>query len=362
MSFADELILQVRSGKGGAGCLSFLRARGIARGGPDGGDGGKGGSVFFVASSRMRTFHHLLRTRHIHAENGQPGQGSQRTGRNGEDTTIYVPLGTRVHDAVDDSIVLAELTEEGQRVLIAPGGEGGYGNRRFRSSTNRAPRRTTDGKPAENLQIKLELELLADAGLVGKPNAGKSQLLRTVSRSKTKVGSYQFTTLEPQLGVVANAGGRSIVLADMPGLVSGASDGVGLGHRFLRHLSRVQILLVCVDMAQDADGMSSDLRVSIDEIMRSEHDFSQKQFWLVGTKSDIAEDSAKGELNDLAGSVTEVKWQQVLTTSALTHTGTDELCDLLLASAGDNTILDEGAEQGHEQQWNFSNFSSTTGS
>ncbi|MCC7143913.1 MAG: GTPase ObgE [Candidatus Eisenbacteria bacterium] len=244
--FIDEAVITVRAGRGGDGCISFRREKYVPKGGPDGGDGGNGGDVIFVVDRNLRT---LLRFRHerkFAAESGQSGMGKQMFGKRGEDITISVPAGTLVEDTMNGRI-LADLVDPGQRIVLAHGGRGGKGNVHFKTSTRRVPRIATDGTEGEEYELKLTLKLLADVGLVGLPNVGKSTLLARLSNAQPKVGNFAFTTIQPNLGIVPVSEFDSLVLADLPGLIEGASEGKGLGHRFLRHVERSRVLLVLID-------------------------------------------------------------------------------------------------------------------
>ena len=255
MKFVDEATIRIEAGNGGNGALSFRREKFIPRGGPDGGDGGDGGSVYLVGREGLNTLADFRHTRIFRAQHGAKGGGGNCTGKSAEDLYIAVPLGTRVTDAEAEELI-GEITRDGESLLVCHGGRGGLGNTRFKSSTNRSPRRTTPGKPGERRELALELQVLADVGLLGLPNAGKSTFLRAVSDARPKVADYPFTTLHPHLGVVRIEESRSFVVADIPGLIEGAAEGAGLGHQFLRHLSRTNILLHLVDMAPlepDAD-------------------------------------------------------------------------------------------------------------
>ncbi|MCP4548998.1 MAG: GTPase ObgE [bacterium] len=246
----DRVTIRIFSGKGGNGCVAFRREKFIPRGGPSGGDGGRGGNVYMQVDKMIHTLLDL-RYRNIYkAENGKPGSGSQKTGKGGEDITIPVPPGTLIRD-VENDVILADMIEPGQRILIAEGGRGGHGNTRFKSSIKQAPDYATDGKPGIEMTLELELKLIADVGLVGFPNAGKSTLLASLSEARPKIADYPFTTLEPNLGIVRTSEYNSLVMADIPGLIKGASDGKGLGKEFLRHVERTRVLLFLVDSSSE---------------------------------------------------------------------------------------------------------------
>ena len=269
--FVDEVDIHVTAGGGGNGCLSFRREKYVPRGGPDGGDGGSGGSVFIVASSTKNTLVDFRFHPEFQAKRGQHGQGSNRTGFSADDLEISVPVGTLVYekDRSGELSLLADLTAEGQRVLAAQGGRGGRGNARFVSSTNRAPRRTEPGEAGEEKFLRLQLKLIADVGLIGFPNAGKSTLISAISAARPKIADYPFTTLAPNLGVVSLSDDRSFVVADVPGLIEGAHRGVGLGHQFLRHIERTKVLVHLVDVSsasgrdpvEDFDVIREELRL-----------------------------------------------------------------------------------------------------
>jgi GTP-binding protein len=248
--FVDEVDIQVTAGDGGRGCVSFRREKFVPRGGPSGGDGGDGGSVFLRAAPHLNSLHSFRFHPEFQAPRGAHGQGSNCTGRNGRDLEIEVPIGTVVYERTHEGLVrVGDLTEEGARVLIARGGHGGRGNARFATSTNRAPRRAEPGTPGESRALRLELKLIADAGLVGFPNAGKSTLISRISAARPKIANYPFTTLIPNLGVVALSDARTFVVADIPGLIEGAHSGHGLGHQFLRHVERTRLLVHLVDVS-----------------------------------------------------------------------------------------------------------------
>lgn len=325
MKFVDEATIKVLAGSGGHGCLSFRREKFVAKGGPDGGDGGAGGSVFLVAHDGMNTLADFRVARKFRAESGAPGAGKNMTGKSGSDLDVSVPCGTVVHD-VDTGELIADLTAPGQRVRVAQGGRGGLGNTRFKSSTNRAPRRTTQGTPGEARQLMLELKLLADVGLVGMPNAGKSTLIRAMSAAKPKVADYPFTTLHPNLGVVAVGPLQSFVMADIPGLIEGAAEGAGLGIQFLKHLQRTRLLLHLVDIAplDDAVEPAQEFKAIEDELAKFSPDLVDKPRWLVINKMDLvlAEEHAAVR----TGLLEKLHWQgPVFEVSAITGEGTREV-------------------------------------
>jgi len=288
MKFVDEATISVQAGNGGHGCLSFRREKFVERGGPDGGDGGDGGNVFLVANVGVNTLADFRVARKFKAGNGQSGAGRNKTGKSGDDLDVIVPCGTVVND-VDTDELLGDLTEPGQRLMIAEAGRGGLGNTRFKSSINRAPRKTTHGSPGEKRHLMLELKLLADVGLLGLPNAGKSTLIRSMSAARPKVADYPFTTLHPNLGVVAVGPLQSFVMADVPGLIEGAADGAGLGIQFLKHLQRTKLLLHLVDIAPIEPGAdpANDIRAIEKELVRFSEDVSEKPRWLVLNKTDL---------------------------------------------------------------------------
>jgi GTP-binding protein len=294
--FVDEVDIHVEAGAGGRGCLAFRREKRVPRGGPSGGDGGHGGSIHIVASPHTNT---LIRYRfhpEFTADRGDHGQGSNRSGRAGGDLDLAVPIGTLVYEKTDDPgapvRLLADLAEAGQRVLVARGGRGGMGNARFASSTNRAPRKVQPGEPGEVKDLRLELKLLADVGLVGFPNAGKSTLIARISAARPKIADYPFTTLTPNLGVVALSGDRSFVVADVPGLIEGAHRGLGLGHRFLRHLERTQALVHVVDVSGGSGrDPVSDLQVLRRELEAFRPELAAKPQIVAANKMDAVADT-----------------------------------------------------------------------
>jgi len=288
MRFVDEAVIRVEAGNGGNGCLSFRREKFIPYGGPDGGDGGDGGDIYLEGDQGLNTLVDFRYNRLFRAEHGQKGMGSQCSGKSGDDLIIRVPLGTLAYDA-DTNELLGDVVKPGQRLLVAKGGVHGLGNVRFKSSTNRAPRRTTPGTPGEIRQLRLELNVLADVGLLGLPNAGKSTFIRAVSAARPKVADYPFTTLHPHLGVVRVDVERSFVMADIPGLIEGAAEGAGLGVHFLKHLSRTRLLLHLVDVGtpNDTAEVVDAFRVIEAELEKFSKDLHRRERWLVLTKIDM---------------------------------------------------------------------------
>jgi GTP-binding protein len=297
MKFIDEAIIQVLAGKGGDGVASFRREKFIPKGGPDGGDGGRGGSIFAIADRNINTLIDYRFARIHRAKNGQNGQGSDRYGKSAEDIVLRVPVGTLIKDSNTGETV-ADLVRDQQKVLLAKGGAGGIGNLHFKSSTNRAPRQFTYGEPGQEFELKLELKVLADVGLLGMPNAGKSTLIRAVSAARPKVADYPFTTLQPNLGMVRIDQNRSFVMADIPGLIEGAAEGVGLGHHFLKHLSRTRLLLHVVDMMppnEDTD-LVHEAQALVKELQKYDESLYQKPRWLVLNKTDMMPAENRAEL------------------------------------------------------------------
>jgi GTP-binding protein len=331
MKFVDEAEITVEAGKGGNGCLSFRREKYIERGGPDGGDGGDGGSVFLQADSALNTLVDFRFQPRYRAESGRPGQGRNCTGRGGEDLLVKVPLGTSVID-VETEELIADLNQPGVPVMVAKGGFHGLGNTRFKSSTNRAPRKTTHGTPGEARTLQLQLRLVADVGLLGLPNAGKSTLIRSISAAKPKVADYPFTTLVPNLGVVSLGLERSFVMADIPGLIEGASEGAGLGFRFLKHLSRTRLLLHLIDaMPVDGSDPVANARSIIRELENFSPTLASKERWLVINKIDLMQADAIEEL--ISALRSELDWQgEIHQISALSGIGCHDLCENLMAS------------------------------
>jgi GTP-binding protein len=329
MKFVDETAISVQAGKGGNGCLSFRREKYVARGGPDGGDGGDGGSVYLEADGALNTLVDYRYVRHYAAENGEQGRGRNCTGRSGDNLVLKVPVGTTVLDE-DSGEVLGDLSDEGQQLLVARGGFHGLGNTRFKSSTNRAPRQTSPGTEGERRSLRLELKVLADVGLLGLPNAGKSTLIRAVSSAKPKVADYPFTTLVPNLGVVKVQAHRSFVVADIPGLIEGASEGAGLGIRFLKHLTRNRILLHLVDVCPIHGSNPADDALAITRELESfSPALASLERWLVLNKTDLLDEDALAAVRQAL--VQALDWEgPVYEVSALSGQGTEQLCQHIM--------------------------------
>jgi GTPase len=287
MKFVDEATIDIAAGHGGAGCVSFRREKFIPFGGPNGGDGGRGGSVWVVADRNINTLIDYRYARRHEARNGEPGRGSDQFGAAGPDIELRMPVGTIISDG-ETGARIVELLEDGQREQLAKGGDGGFGNLHFKSSTNRSPRQKTPGWPGESCKLQLELRVLADVGLLGMPNAGKSTLIAAISNARPKIADYPFTTLHPNLGVVRVGPEQSFVVADIPGLIEGASEGAGLGHQFLRHLQRTRLLLHIVDIApfDDADPVAQ-ARAIVAELKKYDPALHAKPRWLVFNKLDL---------------------------------------------------------------------------
>jgi GTP-binding protein len=325
MKFFDEAKIEVIAGDGGNGSASFRREKFIPFGGPDGGDGGRGGSIWAIADRNLNTLIDFRYTRMFKADSGANGRGADCYGRGGEDRELRMPVGTTITD-LSTGEVIADLDRDGARALIAKGGRGGLGNLHFKSSTNRSPKQTTPGEEGERRELKLELKVLADVGLLGMPNAGKSTFIRAVSAARPKVADYPFTTLAPNLGVVRVDESRSFVLADIPGLIEGAAEGAGLGHQFLRHLQRTRLLLHLVDIApfDEAADPLHDARAIVEELRRYDDALYQKPRWLVLNKIDlIPEDERAARVKAF---VDAFGAERVFTISALTRIGCDGLC------------------------------------
>ena len=325
MKFVDEATIRVQAGNGGHGALSFRREKYVARGGPDGGDGGHGGSVYLVADSSLNTLADFRVARKFKAEVGQGGAGRNMTGRSGDDLEVMVPQGTVVHD-VDTGELICDLTSEGQRQMVAEGGRGGLGNTRFKSSVNRAPRKTTNGTPGEARHLQLELKVLADVGLLGMPNAGKSTLITAMSAAKPRIADYPFTTLHPNLGVVRVGRLQSFVMADIPGLIEGASEGAGLGIQFLKHLQRTRLLLHIVDIAPLDPSIepAREVQAIATELERFSAELADKPRWLVINKTDLLAEDDLAVAREML--LEELGWSgPVFEVSAATGAGTEAL-------------------------------------
>jgi len=326
MKFIDEARIEVIAGDGGSGSASMRREKFIEFGGPDGGDGGRGGSVYAVADRNINTLIDYRYAKTHTAKNGEPGRGADCYGRAGVDIELRMPVGTIISD-FETGDLIADLTTHGERLCLAEGGVGGWGNIHFKSSTNRAPRQKTNGKPGDRRKLKLELKVLADVGLLGMPNAGKSTLITAVSNARPKIADYPFTTLHPNLGVVRVGQERSFVIADIPGLIDGAAEGAGLGHRFLLHLQRTGVLLHLVVLAPFDEGVDNvaDAKAIVNELRKYDEALAEKPRWLVLNKIDmIPEDERAAKVKDF---IKRFKWKgSVFEISALTGLGCEKLC------------------------------------
>ncbi len=347
MNFIDEAVIHVQGGRGGNGCLAFRREKYVPRGGPSGGDGGHGGSVVLIGDSRLNTLFHLRFQSLYDAERGRHGEGSNRTGHSGADLEVWAPLGTVVQDT-ESGEVLGEILAEGQRLVVARGGMGGRGNARFATSTNQAPRRHEPGREGEERRLRLELKLLADVGVVGLPNAGKSTLISVVSAARPKIADYPFTTLVPQLGVVARGPLSSpFVIADLPGLIAGAAQGAGLGIRFLRHVERCRVLVHLVDLSAEGSARE-DLEVVERELAAFNPELLERARIVVGSKLDAVRDERREELAQVVAE-RGLAYREV---SAATHAGLDELVAELerllavLPAAAHGSPAEGGVEEG----------------
>lgn len=337
MKFVDEVSIHVKAGDGGNGMMSFRREKFIENGGPNGGDGGDGGSVYIVADENLNTLVDYRYTRRFAAKNGEKGGSTDCTGHKGEDLVLPVPVGTTVIDAGTQEVI-GDLVKPGQRLMVAQGGWHGLGNTRFKSSVNRAPRQTTNGKPGDARDLKLELKVLADVGLLGLPNAGKSTFIRAVSAAKPKVADYPFTTLVPNLGVVSVGRYKSFVVADIPGLIEGASDGAGLGIRFLKHLARTRLLLHLVDLAPlDQSDPAEAAQVIVEELGRFSPALAERDRWLVLNKADqLLDDEREERMRQV---VERLNWKgPVFVISALEREGTEELSQAIMRYLDERTL------------------------
>ncbi|GAA3569824.1 Obg family GTPase CgtA [Marinobacter xestospongiae] len=353
MKFVDEATIIVEAGKGGHGCLSFRREKYVPKGGPDGGDGGDGGSVYLEADDALNTLIDYRFQRKYKAQNGEPGAGRNCSGSKGEDMVLPVPVGTTVVD-MDTHEVLGDLTRAGERLKVAQGGFHGLGNTRFKSSVNRAPRQTTPGSEGEARNLRLELKVLADVGLLGMPNAGKSTFIRSVSAARPKVANYPFTTLVPNLGVVSVQAHQSFVIADIPGLIEGAAEGAGLGIRFLKHLVRTRLLLHLVDVAPyDGSSPAESVQAIAAELEKFSETLSNRERWLVLNKVDmVAEEDREAHCQAI---IDELGWQgPVFRISALSGEGTKPLTQAVMrwieARAEEESQNPEVAEQERQRR------------
>ena len=329
MKFVDEADIRIEAGNGGKGCVGFRREKYIPFGGPDGGDGGDGGSVYVVGDESLNTLVDLRFTRVFRAENGQPGMGRNMTGKSAPDLEIALPVGTVIQD-LDTGEILGDLTAIGQRIKVAQGGFHGLGNTRYKSSVNRAPRQFSPGTPGEARNLHLELRVLADVGLLGLPNAGKSTLIRAVSAARPKVADYPFTTLYPNLGVVSIESHRSFVIADIPGLIEGAAEGAGLGIQFLKHVSRTLLLLHMVDVAPyDGSDPVESVRIIEGELAKFSADLAARDRWLVLNKLDLLpEDEREARCADI---IQRLNWQgPVFQVAALSKQGTERMMQAIM--------------------------------
>lgn len=351
MKFVDEAEIIVEAGKGGNGCMSFHREKFIDRGGPDGGDGGDGGSMYLVADNDLNTLVDFRYQPRYRAQSGGNGRKSNSTGASGADLVVRVPVGTSVYEA-DTQELLGDLVNAGQRLLVAQGGKHGLGNARFKSSVNRSPRKTTNGKPGEIRRLQLQLKVVADVGLLGLPNAGKSSLITAVSSARPKVADYPFTTLVPNLGVVRVGDGSSFVMADIPGLIEGASEGAGLGIRFLKHLARTRVLLHLVDVAPaDGGDPAVTARVIINELEQFSPVLAARERWLVLNKMDLLPPDEREAMSKHMRKT--LRWKGPLfAISAVQRDGTGELCEALMQRVAEKNRLwhEDEAWRAEEQQ------------
>ncbi|MBO9493799.1 GTPase ObgE [Thalassotalea sp. G20_0] len=358
MKFVDEATITVQAGKGGNGCLSFRREKFIEKGGPDGGDGGDGGSIYVIADNDLNTLVDYRYQKHYQAQNGEPGRGRNCTGAKGADIELKVPVGTTVVDNETEEVI-CDLTHVGERVKVAQGGFHGLGNTRYKSSVNRAPRQTSPGSEGERRDLRLELKVIADVGLLGMPNAGKSTFIRAVSQARPKVADYPFTTLVPNLGVVAVDRHRGFVIADIPGLIEGAAEGAGLGIRFLKHLARCRILLHLVDVApyDDTDPAES-AKAIIHELEQFSETLANRDRWLVLNKVDLLPDDQREAVCQHI--IKELNWTgPVYQTSAIAGLGTGILCQNIMSFIEERTLeQSEDAELARQEEERLSKMES----
>ena len=330
MNFIDEALLEARAGNGGAGCTSFRREKFIPRGGPDGGDGGKGGDVIFRVDPNLNTLVNFRNQKYLIAKNGQSGAGNKRTGQDAEDLIVMVPKGTVIFDSISNKLIY-DCCDEATDYLVAKGGEGGAGNFRFKSSTNQAPRRHTSGWSGDEFSIRLELRSLADVGLVGFPNAGKSTFLNSVSAARPKIGDYPFTTIRPNLGTV-QIYDTSFIIADIPGLIEGASEGAGLGLNFLKHIARTGHLLVLLDPQNPERSIEEQLAVLLRELQTYDPSLLDKSIWLAINKKDTLDEEKQNQLIDLIKnkmSSLKLDHEGVIAISGFTGDKTEELLGII---------------------------------
>jgi len=357
MKFVDEANIKVDAGDGGSGTVSFRREKFMPDGGPDGGDGGDGGDIYMVASESLNTLIDFRYQRFYNAERGTNGQGKDCTGKRGSDLTIRVPVGTRVTDKETGEAV-GDLTKPGQKIMVAKGGYHGLGNARFKTSTNRAPRQKTLGTPGEVRELRLELMLLADVGLLGFPNAGKSTFIRSVSAAKPKVADYPFTTLVPNLGVVSVDSDRSFVVADIPGIIEGAADGAGLGTRFLKHLERCRVLIHLIDlMPADGSDVASGAAQIVAELEQHKPELAAKPRWLVFNKLDLVpEDERQERIDDVLDALC---WDdEYFTIEAINKTGTKEISYKLMEYIEQNPLKEVEFDASEEVDFKWDDYHS----
>lgn len=357
MKFVDEANIKVDAGDGGSGTVSFRREKFMPDGGPDGGDGGDGGDIYMIASESLNTLIDFRYQRFYNAERGTNGQGKDCTGKRGADLTIRVPVGTRVTDKETGEAV-GDLTKAGQKIMVAKGGYHGLGNARFKTSTNRAPRQKTLGTPGEVRELRLELMLLADVGLLGFPNAGKSTFIRSVSAAKPKVADYPFTTLVPNLGVVSVDSDRSFVVADIPGIIEGASDGAGLGTRFLKHLERCRVLIHLIDlMPIDGSDVASGAAQIVAELEQHKPELAAKPRWLVFNKLDLVPEEERQErIDDVLDALC---WDdEYFTIEAINKTGTKEISYKLMEYIEQNPIKEVEFDASEEVDFKWDDYHS----
>lgn len=350
MRFVDEATIYVIAGDGGTGVISFRREKFIQFGGPDGGDGGNGGSVYMVGDHDINTLADFRHVRTYTAESGLRGGGQKLTGKGGDDLYIPVPIGTQIYDD-DIGELIGDITQHDQKIKVAQGGFHGLGNARYKSSINQAPRKCTPGSEGERRNLRLELKVLADVGLLGLPNAGKSTFIRSVSAARPKVADYPFTTLFPNLGVVRVGMNQSFVIADIPGIIEGASEGAGLGIQFLKHLSRTHLLLHIIDIAPfDGSDPVKQAKIIINELDSFSHELAQKPRWLVLNKTDLLDDDEVEEKRK--NIIKRLDWQgPVHIISALSKTGTDKLAFDIMQQLETDRELERDEEQEDDQRY-----------